>query len=182
MRRTLLIFLTTLLLCACDSRDAPFGLKWSSSIKNFPSKGLLTFNRIKTSDEEEMIYVTTVPKDDLGQGGYRFYFNNNKLIRIVFSTYDFKGDQDGKLAKERYDTIKSILTKRYGSPKKVRESVYSEGFRFIPCVTNENCGDWSSLFEGKNTESKLSIEMGLTEDGYRKTSESSRVVVEFNPN
>lgn len=181
MKKLLFIVLISLALTACNNKGAPFGLKWSSDISKFPSKSLSTFNKIQLSDNEDMIYVTTVPKDGIGRGSYRFYYEHEKLSKIVFNTYDFPGDQDGFRAKEEYNRLKSILTERYGSPVKVDERVYSESFRFIPCVTNSNCGSWYSSFSNGNTSLRLFIGMGLNEDGYKNTSNSSRVVVEFSP-
>ena len=182
MNKLFFAMLIPFFLVACDNKDAPFGLKWSSDIDQFPSKNLLTFNKIKLSEQEGMVYVTTVPKEELGRGSYRFYFNHEKLYRIVFNTYDLSDDVAGSKAKNEYDRIKSILTERYGHPVNVTERVYSEAFRFVPCVTNSNCGSWSSSFSMKNTSAKISIGMGLNEDGYKKTSNSSRVMVEFKPN
>lgn len=183
MRKSfLLVTATALLITACDTKtEAPFGLLWSSSIDRFPAKGLLTFNRVALTKNEEMIYVTTVPKEDLGDGGYRFYFNEKKLKRIEFNTYDEINDVSGEKAKVTYERMKARLVERYGKPSEVSEHVYANSFRFIPCVTNENCGKWESIFIDETTIAKVSIQMGLTEDGYKKTSQSSRVMVEFTP-
>lgn len=182
MRKILAVALAVLLVAGCDSKpDAPFGLKWSSNIGEFPSKDLLTVNRVPLAENSEMIYTTTVPQGGLGDGGYRFYFHDGKLNRIEFNTYDETNDSAGEKAKIKYETLKAKLVEKYGEPSKIDEHVYSDDFRFIPCVTNEHCGRWESIFIKDDTIAKVSIEMGLTEDGYKKTSESSMVKVEFTP-
>jgi len=179
-----IVFLLSILMIvtACDNKSkAPFGMVWGSSIYKFPKEGLMTFNLVPLSDTEDMIYVTTVPKDGLGDGGYRFIYKNKKLNRIEFNTYDETSDLTGEKAKIKYEALKSNLAERYGKPSKVDEHVYSDDFRFIPCITNQNCGRWESIFIEGSTIAKISIEMGLTEEGYKKTSESSMVKVEFTP-
>lgn len=185
MKKFLSLSVLSLCLCVisgCDSEtNAPFGVKWNTRIDRFPSDSLMTVNRVSLSDDEEMIYSTTAPKNELDGGNYRFYFSHQKLVKITFNTYDITGgDVEGK-AKSTYEHYKKSITEMLGAPSKTDERVSSNGFRFIPCVTNSECGSWKSYFGNATTTAVLSIEMGLNQDGYKETSNSARVSITFKP-
>lgn len=176
------ILIVCFFLVGCDRKtEAPFGLEWGMSSSSFPTKDLMTVNFIPQTDGEMMIYTTSVPKEGLGDGSYRFYFKNKKLKKIVFNTYDFIGENSVIEAKASYSNLKRSMTTKYGSPSSIKEQVYSEKFSFFPCVTNANCGSWLSWFSNKSTEAKIFIGMGLNEEGYSKTRVSGRVSVEYQP-
>lgn len=177
-----LLGLVCCLLAGCDGEtESPFGVKWHSRIDAFPSSKLMTVNRIPQGEDEDMIYTTSVPENGLGSGSYRFYFSHQKLVKIVFNTYDITGpDAEGK-AKSTYEHYKKSVTGMLGAPVKTDEKVYSTEFRFLPCITNEKCGAWKSYFSGDSSRAILSIEMGLNQEGYRDTSSSARISIAFTP-
>ncbi|CNJ80443.1 Uncharacterised protein [Yersinia intermedia] len=182
MSKLILIISLCLALAGCEKKtEAPFGLEWGMSSATFPSKYLMTVNFIPQKNGEMMIYTTSVPKEGLGDGSYRFYFKNKKLNRIVFNTYDFLGGNAEAEAKESYSNIKMALAAKFGSPSLIKENIYSEGFNFFPCITNENCGSWFSTFTNKTTKAKVFIGMGLNEEGYSNTRAAGRVSVEYQP-
>lgn len=179
---TLLMALTFCVLTGCKSdAESPFGIKWNSTIDEFPSSKLMTVNRIPQGEGEDMIYTTSAPENGLGTGSYRFYFSHQKLVKIVFSTYDITGPDTEEKAKSTYEQYKKTITGMLGAPVKIDEKVYLTEFLFVPCITNEKCGAWKSYFSGESSKAILSIEMGLNQEGYRETRRSARISIAFTP-
>ncbi|WOX99977.1 hypothetical protein [Dickeya fangzhongdai] len=171
------------LLAGCERlTEAPFGVEWNGGPEYLKSLNLPTFNEIPLKDGVVILYVTTPPSESLNtEGAYNFYYNNKKLNKIIFNSYDFTGSDSVEKSKVAYEKIKNILSERYGRPVKIKEKVYNENFAFFPCITNKNCGSWESEYDYKTFFIRVYIGMGERGWSYAEKRLSGRVYVEFTP-
>ncbi|MGC6389687.1 hypothetical protein ACMV8I_18780 [Ewingella sp. S1.OA.A_B6] len=178
--KSLYILLIPMLITGCDSHsEAPFGTMWNEGQQQVKFSSLPSFQSLPQNDGRLLLYATSPPSGKVGNGEYRFYFNGNKLQQIIYRSYDISGVNSESEAKSEYERLKLVMVKQYGQPVSVNESVYSKGFAFFPCVSNKECGQWSSSFIGESTKATLKITMGNNGYGYTEDRSSGSVAIEF---
>ncbi|MFS7357589.1 hypothetical protein AB6896_01830 [Rahnella inusitata] len=174
--------LIPIVLVGCDANsEAPFGTRWNEGQQQYEFSSLPSFQSLPQNDGGLLLYTTTPPLGKIGTGEYRFYFKSNKLKKIIYRSYDITGIDSENAAKSEYERLKLVMTKEYGEPAVVKQSVYSNGFAFFPCVSNKECGQWSSEFIGQSTKATLKITMGNNGHGYTQDRSSGSVAIEFSP-
>lgn len=182
MRLTALFIISLLAISGCDQKnDAVFGVKWNTSPDRYRYEKLPTYQVIPQRDGGALVYVTSPPSGKIGTGEYRFYFNDSKLKKIIYRSYDMTGNDSVETAKKEYNRLKSMLGQQFDSQPVVSEHVYNTSFAFFPCVSNPECGSWSSTFSNKDTTAKLSISMGNNGNGYSEDRIAGSVSIEYTP-
>ena len=156
MRRTL-IFASLLIVSfaapAADGDEALFGLRWGMSPSDVKAVGV-TLTKDKAERNLETYRTTSLPKNISDSEGYSLIFANGKLVKLWSVSRNIEGDPSGSSGKERFETIRSSLTQKYGTPTINRQTVgnklYDEYDEFYQCLAYKGCGVWVALYETKD--------------------------------
>lgn len=147
------LFFVPLGASAADGDDALFGLRWGMSPSEIKANGV-TLTKVKAEKNLETYRSTSLPKNISDSESYTLVFANGKLVKLWSVSKNIEGDPSGSQGKERFETIQSSLTKKYGEPTLNRQTVgnklYKEYDEFYQCLAYSGCGIWVSLYETKD--------------------------------
>ena len=128
----------------------PFGLTWGMSQADAKRMGILLechqdklFTLCKTA---------SLPKNLSNAESYILTFSaDNKLVEARYASNNFINDAFGTKGKAEYERVKKILSKKYGLPpinlEFVGQHLYKEKDEFYQCLSDVNCGIWSSQWK-----------------------------------
>lgn len=145
---------------AADGDDAMFGLRWGMTVAEVKSAGVAL---TKTSGDRNLeLYKTlSVPRNVSDFESYQMIFADGKLAKIVGFSKDISNDPSGSSGKERFETLRSALEKKYGKPninsQTIGNKVFEEYDEFYECLNYSGCGLWGSVFE--SVDKRTSIEL-----------------------
>ncbi|ORQ01223.1 hypothetical protein B7971_18490, partial [Vibrio cholerae] len=74
-----------------------------------------------------------------------------RLVKVAAMSTDFTDDIYGLKGKSNYEQVKSLLTKKYGSPsthyERVGGDLYDDADEFYQCLDYSGCGAYLSIFD-----------------------------------
>ena len=154
---------------AADGDDAMFGLKWGMSPGLVKSLGA-TLTKTKSDRNLETYKATTLPKSLSGFDAYILIFADGKLAKVTAVGSDITNDPTGSNGKERFESLTSALTEKYGRPGKGLQSVgnrlYKEYDEFFECLAYSGCGAWNSIYETADKDIVVEIKGQRRGSGY----------------
>lgn len=133
------------------SYEAPFGLKWGMTEKDLKKIGIKITVRDPTDVIDgklvELTNVKNIPSDT--ESIFAIISNSEGVVKIVWVGKTIDSDLTGGTGKKRYFELKSLLTKKYGTPKsdeRVGITLYDQPDEFYQCLMYLGCGGYLSLF------------------------------------
>lgn len=145
---------------AADGDDALFGLKWGMTPAEVKAAGANI--TMKKGDRNIDTYsATSVPRGLSDFESYSFVFSDGKLVKLWGLSKDIENDLSGRDGKQKFETLRSALTEKYGKPvtnyQSIGNKLYKEYDEFYQCLAYQGCGMWVVLFKSK--EKVVSLEL-----------------------
>lgn len=163
---------------AADGDEAMFGLKWGMSPNEVKALGT-TLTKTKAERNLETYKTGSLPKNLSDIESYLLIFADGKLVKMVAIGKDIVNDPTGSGGKERFESLTSALTEKYGKPSNNYQSVGNKLFKeydeFYQCLAYSGCGMWSSVYEP--TDKDISVDL----KGQRRGSGYIVLTVESKP-
>lgn len=162
MRPSRLLLAALLLLAPRAFADeAPFGLRWGSSIEELQNRGIP--GSVQEDDGQIRVFQTDRLKDapdilDFARLGVDRQYG---LQRIMWVSKEITDDPTGARGREQYQTIKHMLTEQYGDPKTSDEEVggshtYGQN-SFYQCLAEDGCGVFVTVWRSYSTDARLRL-------------------------
>lgn len=135
---------------AADGDDALFGLKWGMTVDSVRATG--TVLKRETGDANIETFTTkSVPRQLSNADAYLLIFADGKLAKMKYLGNNINGDSFGTEGKEKFETLKSALSEKYGASTNNYQSVggklFKESDEFYQCLAYDGCGVWAAVFE-----------------------------------
>lgn len=133
---------------AADTFPEPFGLTWGMSEAGLKKLG---FTQVNDSEGLRLFSSVSAPKAWSKAENYVAVTYKGKLVKAAAVSTDFTDDIFGSEGKSTYEQVKSLLTKKYGSPsthyERVGGALYDDADEFYQCLNYSGCGAYLSIFE-----------------------------------
>ncbi|EGQ7835363.1 hypothetical protein H9W06_004477 [Vibrio vulnificus] len=151
MRKFLVGLLLTVVAAGAQAADTfpePFGLSWGMSEAGLKKLG---FTQVSNSGGLRIFSSVSAPKAWSKAENYVAVTYKGKLVKAAALSEDFKNDIYGSEGKSTYEQVKSLLTKKYGSPstnyERVGGDLYDDADEFYQCLDYSGCGAYLSIFD-----------------------------------
>ncbi|KYN91034.1 hypothetical protein ATY35_00145 [Vibrio cidicii] len=132
---------------AADTFPEPFGLSWGMSEAGLKKLG---FTQVSDSDGLSIFSSVSAPKAWSKAENYVAITYKGKLVKAAAVSTNFTDDIYGLEGKSTYEQVKSLLTKKYGSPsthyERVGGDLYDDTDEFYQCLDYSGCGAYLSIF------------------------------------
>ena len=154
-------------------KQTTMGLTFGQTYEEAQAAGLQA-TKLETDNSLTTYKVTKLPQQpsstDVAMVVFDATFGFQKL---VWHSKNIEADVSGISGKSQYDSIKTVLEKKYGPPAKILErsglKLFQEYDEFYQCLAYPGCGYWFSYWEGDFGLTSLGIEtQGLRGEGWLK--------------
>ncbi|RDL46190.1 hypothetical protein DN730_03905 [Marinomonas piezotolerans] len=126
----------------------PFGLKWGMSNQELIQAG---FNSPRPTGQFEYLTSVTTPKPWSKGDQYLALTYKSNLVKLIVSSNTFTADLYGSEGKALYESVNSIMTKKYGQPSDKLEYVgmklYDDADEFYQCLDYDGCGAYVTQYQ-----------------------------------
>lgn len=133
---------------AADTFPEPFGLSWGMSEAGLKKLG---FTQVSDSEGLRVFSSVSAPKAWSKAESYGAVTYKGRLVKAAAVSTDFRDDIYGSKGKSTYEQVKSLLTKKYGSPsthyERVGGGLYDDADEFYQCLNYSGCGMYLSIFD-----------------------------------
>ncbi|EGQ9635472.1 hypothetical protein O1D87_003489 [Vibrio cholerae] len=133
---------------AADTFPEPFGLSWGMSEAGLKKLG---FTQVSDANGLRIFSSVSVPKAWSKAENYVAVTYKGRLVKVAAMSTDFTDDIYGSKGKSNYEQVKSLLTKKYGSPsthyERVGGDLYDDADEFYQCLDYSGCGAYLSIFD-----------------------------------
>ncbi|MEL0638494.1 hypothetical protein V6259_17220 [Marinomonas sp. TI.3.20] len=132
---------------AAEKFPSPFGLEWGMSNAQLQAVG---FSVPKKLDQFRVLTSVSTPKPWSQGDTYIALTYRDKLVKAIVNSKSITGDAYGSEGKALYTKVKTLLTKKYGTPESHFErtgmKLYEDADEFYQCLGYSGCGFYYSSY------------------------------------
>lgn len=120
-----------------------------------------SLSKTKGDRNLEFYKTSSVPKNISDFESYSLIFADGRLVKLWGVSKDISNDPAGSNGKERFETLRSALQQKYGTPtlnsQTVGNKLFKEYDEFYQCLKYTGCGLWVSVFS--TTDKDISVDL-----------------------
>lgn len=133
-----------------DGDEALFGLRWGMTVAEVKAAGV-TLTKTDGDRNFDIYKAPSMPKNLSDFESYSMIFADGKLVKLWGLSKNISNDPNGSNGKERFETLRTALTHKYGPPdlnsQTIGNKLFKEYDEFYQCLKYTGCGIWLSTFD-----------------------------------
>lgn len=164
----LFLFFSHISLASANIFPDPFGLSWDLTEKELKTMG---FTESNEAGGLKILVSYSVPKAWSKGESYIAITHKGKLVKVVAISKDITDDVYGTEGKELYESLKNLLSDKYGQPESneiVGLDLFKDSDEFYQCLGYSGCGIYMSLYNYAGGIIAVQIEGERRGEGYVK--------------
>lgn len=132
------------------ANEAPLGLTWGMTKSQLESAGVKY--KCEIAHSADYCYTKNPPAPlSFGDVYALVFIKNIELQSILIYGKNITNDSYGDNGKKQYDSLKSILIKKYGQPTSntdfIGVKLYDRSDEFYQCLAYDGCGLWGTVWK-----------------------------------